>query len=59
MNVILVWLFGLGLGLNIAFLMAGGLDLVYVIVGFADLCGAFVFYALDKQEKESMRRMIR
>ena len=55
MNVILVWLFGLGLGLNIAFLMTCGFDLVYLIVGFADLCGAIVFYALDRQEKKSLK----
>lgn len=51
MNVILVWLFGVGLGLNLAFLMAGGFDIVYLIIGIIDIGGAFAFWAMDKAEK--------
>jgi hypothetical protein len=50
MNVFLMWLFGVSVGLNSAFLIAGGFDIFYSILVIVGIAGSFVFWSLHAWE---------
>lgn len=50
MSGFLMWLFGVSVGLNSAFLIAGGFDIVYSILIIVGVVGSFVFWSLHAWE---------